>query len=323
LTDIAETADLVWCVEPHAFEPVRSLLRGRVVLELQNLHDALVRHQLASTYPVRADEPAPMAMIRNRWHLPRLAAKWEAWQRGAAAAVDAVVLCSELDAARVDAANGVVIPNAYPTTPKGAANRRAALRWGHTNPTIAFVGTMYYEPNSQAARYFAREVLPLVRASAPGARFRVIGHGEHLVDDLRSLPGVDVWGYQPDIGTALADVSVLVAPLFFGGGTRLKVLEGFARGIPVVSTTVGAEGLDARAGEHLLIADDTRAFAGAVSALLRNLDLGLRLTRNASALAKDRYAWARSVAAVERLARDLVVPSGEARPEGSGVASWT
>ena len=297
---IAAGHDLTWCVEPRGFAPVRSLVRHPVVLDLQNLHDWVARHEQVSTYPVDR-EPARLATtLRRRVVLPRLAAKWEGWQRHAAAAVDAVVVCSELDADRLSMPC-VVIPNAYP--PVGPIRRdldRARRDRGRF--TMAFVGTMRYAPNMQAARFFAREVLPRVRAAIPDASFRVVGEAPHLVDDLRSIDGVRVDGYVADIDRALAGVDVVVAPVFFGGGTRVKILEGFARGIPVVATTMAAEGIDAVDGVHLLLADDPERFAAALVRLHGDAHLRARLVDAARERCEERYSWARAVDAVEQLA---------------------
>jgi glycosyltransferase involved in cell wall biosynthesis len=286
---------LTWCVDSRGFAPVRALVTRPVVLDLLNLHDWMVRHQMSSPYQSR---------FRRAVYLPRLASKWKAWQQAAAREVDAVAVCSELDADRLGVGNAVVVPNAYLQPPAPAARR--ALRSDPDRLALALVGTMQYDPNRLGARYFANTVLPLIRRQVPGATFEVIGSHPHLVDELRTIAGVRVRGHVADIGAALNDVDVLVAPIFFGGGTRLKILEGFARRIPVVSTTVGAEGLDVRDGEHLLVADTPDGFAGAVTRVHRSPELRNGLIDRAEQLFQANYTWARGVDTVERLARRLV-----------------
>jgi glycosyltransferase involved in cell wall biosynthesis len=286
---------LTWCVEPRGFEPVRDVVGHPVVLDLQNLHDWKHRHQRGSP-----GEP----WLRKTLYLPRMAAKWTAWQRRAAADVDAMVVCSELDARRVGVDNAVVIPNCYPA-PAPPGNRHPNLE----RLTIAFVGTLQYDPNRVAARFFAREVLPLIRREVPAATFRVVGAKPHLAGDLTDTPGVDVQGHVPDIERALADVDVVVAPIFFGGGTRLKVIEGWARQLPVVSTRVGAEGLDAADGENLLLAETADEFGGAVLRIHRSPELRAALVDGGTRLYEARYMWRLGVDAVERLAVHLTADS--------------
>jgi glycosyltransferase involved in cell wall biosynthesis len=303
--EVAAGHDLTWCVEPRGFAPVRSLVGHPVVLDLQNLHDWVARHEQGSTYRV-GREPARLATaLRKRVVLPRLAAKWERWQRRAAAAVDAVVVCSELDADRLSMPC-VVIPNAYPPVEPIRRVGPGAPGNDPSSFTVAFVGTMRYAPNGQAARFFAREVLPRVRAQIPDASFRLVGDGPHLVDDLRSIDGVSVLGYVPDIEEALAGVDALIAPVFFGGGTRVKILEGFARGIPVVATTMAVEGIDADDGVHLLVADDPERFAAALVRLHGDAHLRARLAHAARDRYEEIYSWARAVDAVEQLAVSVV-----------------
>ena len=164
---------------------------------------------------------------------------------------------------------------------------------------IGFVGLIDYQPNFDAVRWFATEVLPRVRRSVPDAVFHVMGHAGPEVARLGRYEGVRFLGYVPDLAPELAELSMLVAPIRFGGGTRFKILEGFAHEIPVVSTTVGAEGLDARDGEHLLVRDDPDAFARAVVELHQEAERRHRLIANGAALYEARYTWDRGVAAVQ------------------------
>lgn len=305
---VAAGHDLTWCVEPRGFAPVRPFLRHPFVLDLQNLHDWVARHERASRYGVDRARARFKTTIRRHVVLPRLASEWERWQRLAAAEADAVVVCSTLDAERLSMPCAV-IPNVYPRVdrlPAGTDGPRSSA----AGFAIAFVGTMRYAPNMQAARFFARDVLPLIRALIPETSFRIIGEGSHLVDDLRRIEGVSVHGYVRDVETALASVDVLVAPVFFGGGTRVKILEGFARGIPVVATTMAAEGLDAVDGVHLLVADTPASFATAVVRLHRDVQLRTRLVDAARTLYERRYEWSRAVDAVELLGASVAgVPS--------------
>ena len=172
--------------------------------------------------------------------------------------------------------------------------------------SIVFTGLMTYRPNADGVGYFIRRILPMIRASRRDAAFTAVGWG--LPDDVRPLLGdaVTHTGRVEDIRPYLARASAVVVPLRIGSGTRLKVLEALAMAKPVVSTTVGCEGLDLSAGEHLLIADDPSTFAAAVIRLLDDPAEAAALGRRGRALVESRYGWDQSVSALERFHHTLV-----------------
>src|SRR5581483_1396796 len=135
--------------------------------------------------------------------------------------------------------------------------------------TILFVGFFRHDPNVEAVLWFAREVLPRVRARIPSASFRVVGaYPPAAVTELAGeIEGLELAGMVPETASHYRRAAVFVAPILRGSGTRLKILEAMASGCPVVSTTIGAEGLGAGDGE-IRIADDPASFADAVCALL-------------------------------------------------------
>ena len=298
--------DLAWCSEPRSVVALHERVAPAIVLDLPNLPAWSVRHEHASPMRHRFAHTGPTrAWLRRGWYLPLLARRWDAWQHEVAGRVDAVTVCSDLDRDRLGASNTVVIANA-PRTPdssRGSTSRRAGR---HDPFVLGFVGTLRYGPNQQGVRFLVREVLDRVRDAVPGARLRLVGDGQECVTDLCRHPGVEASGYAPSLDAALADVDVVVAPIFFGGGTRLKILDAFARGIPVVSTTVGAEGLDVAGGQHLLLADDAPAFARAIVALYRSPELREQLAGRARRRYEERYPWDRGVGAVEELAHRLL-----------------
>src|SRR6185436_7599829 len=143
---------------------------------------------------------------------------------------------------------------------------------------VVFTGLMNHPPNADAAVFFAREVLPRIRAEVPDAAFEVVGREPTPeVLALADLPGVTVTGEVPDVRPLLAAASAVVAPLRFGSGARQKILEAWAMEKSVVATTVGAEGLGGRDGEHLLIADGAAPLAKSVVRVLRESGLRDRL----------------------------------------------
>ncbi|GAB4458070.1 MAG: glycosyltransferase family 4 protein [Anaerolineales bacterium] len=155
--------------------------------------------------------------------------------------------------------------------------------------TLVFSGPFKYRANYEAMTWFVGEVFPLILEQVPDAQLIITGDHENL--PLPSLRNVTLAGYVDDIKSLIASCAVSVAPLLSGGGTRLKILEAMALGTPVVATSKGAEGLEARAGEHLLVADEAGKFAEAAVSLLNEAGLRQKLTENAQKLVRARYDW--------------------------------
>jgi polysaccharide biosynthesis protein PslH len=165
---------------------------------------------------------------------------------------------------------------------------------------ILSMATMYWPPNVDSVLWFAREVLPHIRRAVPDAPFYIVGARPPAeVVELGNDPTIQVTGYIEDPTSYLESSALLIVPLRAGGGMRVKILEALARGIPVVSTTIGAEGIDVTHGEHLLIADEPAAFAEAVVRVLRDRALGDRLAEAGRRHALTRYDWRSVCPAVE------------------------
>jgi glycosyltransferase involved in cell wall biosynthesis len=158
--------------------------------------------------------------------------------------------------------------------------------------TLLFTGTLAHPPNAEGITWFAERAWPLVRARAPGARLLIVGRDAgRRVRALGELEGVEFVGAVADMEPSFARATAVVAPLLSGGGTRLKILEAFARGRAVVSTQVGCEGLDVAHERELLVADGAEPFAAAVSRLLDDAPLRERLAANGRALVERTYDW--------------------------------
>jgi len=240
--------------------------------------------------------------VQRRLELPL----WRRIQDDVARWADTVVVCSDLDVARLGTGSVEVLPNTYPepSAPPVVAGPDPGA------PVLLLVANWGTDQNVDAAEWGAREVLPAVRARVPGARLRLVGRESGRVEHLRDLPGVELVGPVDDVAAELAGADVVVVPMRYGGGTRLKVLEAFAHRRPVVSTTLGSEGTGAVDGEHLLLRDDPEGTAEAVAALLSDAALRDRLVDAGEQLYRDRFRPAAAVASVGALVRRLLPGRG-------------
>lgn len=152
---------------------------------------------------------------------------------------------------------------------------------------LVFAGSTSYQPNLRAMRWFLSDIYPSVKAEVPGATLAITG--DPGLQHVLTGPGVTHTGVVPDIHQVVASCSVSVVPVRSGGGTRLKIIESLALRTPVVTTSKGAEGLDVRTGEQLLIADTADEFAGAVVRLLRDPEHARVLAENGFKLVRERY----------------------------------
>ncbi len=280
--------DLVWFFQVRAWVlggavPVR---RGDgeaapVVVDLDDLEDqkilarrAIRPETLADAAPRTEERTRPGSGMAHVSTVARAAGsrllwaeevrRWRSLHRRIADRAAAVVVCSDLDARRTALPRTRVVPNGYPDP--GVPERRP--RPSGTPPVVLFQGTLRYPPNADAARFLVDDVAPLLRSQVPDVQIRLVGLASPAVAALHDPPRVVVAGQVPDIAVELAGADVVVVPLRFGSGTRVKILEAFAHRVPVVSTTLGAEGLHAEPGEHLLTADSAAGLAAACAQLL-------------------------------------------------------
>lgn len=168
---------------------------------------------------------------------------------------------------------------------------------------LVFIGAMDWLPNIDGVLFFVREILPLIRRRAPGCRLTVAGRNP--APEIRALaqqdPLIRITGTVEDIRPYLWGSAVSIVPLRIGGGTRLKIYESMAARVPVVSTTVGAEGLDLHSPDHFLRADTPAAFAEACLALLDAPARRAQLAGSAWSWIAERYSWARIATLFERI----------------------
>jgi glycosyltransferase involved in cell wall biosynthesis len=231
--------------------------------------------------------------VLRRWVCAREARLLARQEPALLRAARRVVVCSRTEAeslARLDAELDVrVVPNGVDC----AAFQPRVAPPAAANCDLVFVGDLAYGPNQDAALRFAVEVLPLVQREEPAARFLAVGKNPsaQLVALGRSREDVVVTGFVEDVRQWVHGARVYVVPIRYGSGTRLKVLEAFALGMPTVSTRIGAEGIETREGEDILLRDEPEEMASAIVRLLRDPELAARLARNARATVERSYDW--------------------------------
>ena len=305
----APEVDLVWYSHIDSWAAVSDLYPDTPsIVDFDNLENLLLRlrrrtaPRMDATSGVlgAASEVARWAMSRSFDLVDER--RWTEVQRHCSNDVDRVVVCSPLDVQRSGLDNAVVVPNGAGANPSADPDR-TRLRGGE--PTMTFVGALDYEPNTDAVVWFAREVLPLVRRRLPTARLRVVGRGMEALRMAEPPPGVELVGEVADLSPHLAMTDVSVVPIRLGAGTRLKVLEAMANHLPMVSTSVGCEGIALGDGVHALVADDPRRFADACLRLLGDGVLRQRLADGAAELFASHYRWDVVEDSVVRLAHEV------------------
>lgn len=286
ISHILETADLIWIFKqsPFRYRHVPDKIAVPMIFDVDDIEERVVSE--------RTDFP--------RWVRRLMARKIRHSRNRLSEVADVALVCSDLDATRLEAPCSVkVLPNTYPfisaTLPSVNSQFKNAL----------MIGIMNYFPNTDGMTWFLDNVWNQVRRRVPDARVTIAGRAS---DDLfRADPtrGIDVIGQFDDPVSILADASVVIVPLRHGSGTRLKILEAFAYGLPVVSTTIGAEGLDVVDGETILIADDPNEFADHVVYLFENCERASSLAKAGQELFLSKYSPQVFSATVMSIAREV------------------
>ena len=264
-----------------------------VVLDLHNIESELTRtHALAT---------GGLEGIAGK----RFAAAYGRLERSWIPEFNMVLVASEEDRRRVDHPSVHVFPNALPEIARPDVAE---------SESIVFSGNLEYHPNVEAVKWFRAEVWPRAwftssrsvppesRAHQQAVKWRLIGRNPGAV--ARIVAGderIELIGPVDDAISEIARSKIAIVPLLSGSGTRFKILEAWAAARPVVSTTIGAEGLGARNGEHLLIADTASDFSAAIARLLEDDALRRRLGEAGRALYLDRFTWAQAWRALDHL----------------------
>jgi glycosyltransferase involved in cell wall biosynthesis len=204
---------------------------------------------------------------------------------------DHLLAASEEDARYLRAISGasnvLIYPNSIPFVQLPSAPTHP-----HKEDMIVFSGNLEYHPNISAVRYFRAEIWPALRQRWPQLIWRLVGKNPQAVEKIVAGDSrIELSGAVADAVSEVARAKVAIVPLRAGSGTRLKIIEAWAAGVPVVSTSLGAEGLAARNGEHLLLADDPRSFEQAVSALLADSGRANTIAKAGRYLFECEFTW--------------------------------
>jgi sugar transferase (PEP-CTERM/EpsH1 system associated) len=275
-------ADVVVC---DFLTPALNVPEGlsRPVVLFQHNVEAMIWERRAAV----ATNPVVRWYMRSQWQRMRRV------EREQCLRFDHVVAVSPEDAAVFRREYGVEHVSAVPTgvdtdffRPSGQVARAAA--------SIVFTGSMDWMPNEDGMLFFVEKILPLIRREVPEATLTIVGRNPTArVRALASAaPGITVTGTVPDVRPYLESASVAVVPLRVGGGTRIKIYEAMGMERPVVSTTVGAEGLDVVYGTHIVLADEPAAFARETVALLRTPERATQIGQSAAAHVRAHFGWA-------------------------------
>lgn len=259
-------------------------------INLGDLRDSvLFQHNVETTIWQRHAERSPSALKKIYFQMQ--ARKMEAYERKICRSVRHVIAVSEIDAARMKSMFGVENITSVQTgvDVEYFAPRSAAP----TVSDIVFSGSMDWLPNVDAVEYFLAETLPLIRKKLPDTTFTIAGRSPdaRVLKAVQGLAGANVTGRVDDMRSYLWGAKISIVPIRIGGGTRLKIYECMAAGVPIVSTTVGAEGLRYKDDEDIVLADDPASFAEACIRLLTDETQRSAIASNALSRAQREFSW--------------------------------
>ena len=281
---------------------------------LTNLRQSvLFQHNVETTIWQRHVEQSRSLPRRHFFQMQ--ANKMEAYERKICRTVKHVIAVSDIDAARMKRMFGIENVTSVPTgvdveyfAPRGVAPQIS---------DIVFCGSMDWLPNVDSVLYFLSEVLPLIRDRLPGSTFTIAGRSPDakILKAVKGIKGVFVTGKVEDMRPYLWGSKISVVPIRIGGGTRLKIYECMAAGVPVVSTRVGAEGLRYQDGKDIVIVDDPGGFAAACIHLLSDDQARRAIAHNALLRAQSEFSWEAVSREFEAILEKNRIPSNSFTPQ--------
>jgi len=294
----SETAfDVVQIEHIHMAQYFSSVAPGSRAAKILTLHN------VDSLLTARCGAVEPLALKRLYWQFEskKFARLEQRWLHS----LDAVITMSEQDREFV----ARTVPGSKPVTvDNGVDVEEYDIGSGvNREQSVVFTGSLSYPPNADGVNFFLKLVWPLVRSAVPQAACNIVGRDpSHALMAQSGKDGIVVTGPVEDVRPYLARAGVVVVPLRAGGGTRLKILEAMATGNGIVSTRLGAEGLDVRDGRDLVLADEPESFAQATIRILTDVSLRQRLGTAARRRVEDRYDWRFAAEALDRVYESAV-----------------
>lgn len=279
-------ADQLW-MAPYALR-FQTAAPGRRPLAVMDQHNAvfMIPQRLASA----ERNPVKAALLKLE------ARKLATFEVRTCHAFDHVTWVTQEDFAAVQAQAqpaGAPIPNAGVLPICGDPESTPVIDRAPGARRVTFLGGLHYPPNAQGVIWFAREIFPQVLAAVPGAVLTVIG--KQPPPELQELgippANLEITGYVDDPAPYLAATGVFIVPLLAGGGMRVKIIDGWTWGLPIVSTRVGAEGVEAVHGENMVLADAPHDFARAIIDLLCNPTRNVAIAAGGRRTVLERYNW--------------------------------
>ena len=265
---------------PYALALKRVAPHLRLVIDLDDILSVIFLRKL--TFPKKLSQVSTFL-----WELKQIFRMY-AFERGPLREFDSIWVCSQPDLRKISRRVGIerslIVANVVDATKLASIQRQG------NDPALLFIGDFNYHPNTQAAEYFVAKIWPAIRARITGAKLWLVGSNRQssmLAWDGQN--GITVTGRVDSVSPYLERAMISIAPLLVGVGTRLKILEALAAGLPVVTTSIGVEGIHARNEIDLLIADTAEDFAAQCIRLLEDGVLRERLRAAGKSLIKERY----------------------------------
>ncbi len=284
--ELSRRPDVLWASGRWAACFLEQLPVPPLVVDAQAPERLALSRDIAATLKRLGPSEIPRLAQLVRDAPARLKAERQLWSRATL-----ITPVSQQDAARVPpqwahkvriVVNGVDVPPPVAFTP---GSRR-----------IVFLGNMNYAPNADAARWIVEKILPRIVAARPDSELRLVGIAPDGLQASLTRPGVTFTGFVEDLRTVFADCSVALLALRYGAGTKLKVLEALAHGVPVVTTAIGSEGLNARDGVQLLVRESAADIAAAVLLVADNPELAASLGRAGREFVVRSHGWPHAAA---------------------------
>jgi glycosyltransferase involved in cell wall biosynthesis len=288
--------DLVYVDHLQMFQYVPEGLQCPVVLDNHNVEWLIIRRFASTSMPIHQRFFASI-----EWR------KLRKYEICACRRADLVITVTEND-------RNILIANGVPawkvvSLPIGVhVSSLQPVELARSDRKITTFGTMSWPPNVDSVVYFARMIYPRIKRCIPGVQFNVIGKNppSKVLSLARKDFSIKVLGYVEELCSAVIGTAAFVVPLRIGSGMRVKILDAMAMGLPVVTTSIGCEGIDLKPGEHALVVDSPSEFAEAVVYLIQNYEARVRLGKSGRAFVEQHHSWPSILEQLDRSIYNLV-----------------